>query len=475
MEGGFAESSAKGHAGGLLFFAQTFRGGKYHLGMRCIPRIVFTCVIAGLSASSLAAAPKVVKASPDNGQTDVDPATAELRIVFDQPMNPGGRSIVNSSRGILPELVDRPRWENDKTFVWKMKLEPNTDYWLSINGTRFTNFRSKAGESAEPYPIAFSTGAGANPKPASPETIKANREAIARLKKAILEDYSYVDLRKIDWEKQFNEFTPRLESAGGPAEFANTAGKLLAIAQDVHLAMRAGNRRIVTWKRDVFPAMNFELMKSIPMWMKRHNFVYSGMFSNGTRYLCITSLPADDAAFLLAINEVIGDAAAANVGLIMDLRPNGGGDELTARKIAGCFLDKPAVYAAHVMRAGGKFSEKRTRSVAPNPAGPKFRGKVVVLTGPGTLSSCESFVLMMKQVPGCITVGQKTGGSSGNPKIFDLGNGTSVSVPQWQDLRLDGTCFEGEGIAPDVEVKAGVADFAKEDPILREGMKRVVQ
>jgi len=441
--------------------------------MRCISLTAFVVVILGLNTLSLAAAPKVVKASPDNGQKDVNPATGELRIVFDQPMSPGGRSLVNSSRGIFPELVERPRWENDKTFVWKMKLEPNTDYWLSINSTRFTNFRSKAGESAEPYVIAFSTGAGANPKSASPEVIKANREAITRLKKAILEDYSYVDLRKVDWEKQFAELAPRLESAAGPAEFANTAGKMLAVAQDVHLAMRAGERRIVTWKRDVFPAMNFELMKSIPMWTKRHNFVYSGMFSNGTRYLCITSLPGgDDAAFLLAIYEVIGDAAQANMGLIMDLRPNGGGDEITARKIAGCFLDKPAVYAAHVMRSGGKFSEQSTRTVAPNPAGPKFRGKVIVLTGPGTVSSCEALVLMMKQVPGCIVVGQKTAGSSGNPKIFDLGNGTSVSVPSWKAMRPDGTVFEGEGIAPDVEVQAKPADFEREDPILAEGQKR---
>ena len=119
------------------------------------------------------------------------------------------------------------------------------------------------------------------------------------------------------------------------------------------------------------------------------------------------------------------------------------------------------------------MSEKRERVVQPNPVGPKFRGKVVVLTGAGTLSSCESLVLMFKQVPGCLTVGQKTGGSSGNPKIFDLGNGTSASIPQWKDLRLDGTCFEGEGLAPDVEVKAEPRDFEAADPILAEGLRRI--
>jgi hypothetical protein len=460
----FFRQLSKGHAGGLLFLWGILLLRKYNLRMRLlIPFLLLFCV---------AAAPKVVKTIPEDGNKDVDPATPELRVEIDQPMRPGGRSVVNSSRGVFPELVGMPRWENGgKTFIWPMKLEPNTDYWLSINGTRFTNFRSKDGEPSVPYAIAFSTK-GSN-KPASPEQIKANKEAIAKLKKIILEDYSYFDLRKVDWEKQFADFAPKLEIAGGPAEFATTAAKLLGAAQDIHLSMRAGERRIYTHKRDVFPAMNFQLLqKIVPQWTKLHNFVYSGAYPDGTRYLCITSLPGqEDAAFLLAVNEVIGESAAASKPLIMDLRPNGGGDEITARKIARCFLDKPAVYAAHVMRSGGKFSEQRTRTVAPNPAGPKFRGKVIVLTGPGTLSSCESLVLMMKQVPGCKVVGMTTGGSSGNPKIFDLGNGTSASVPQWKDLRLDGTCFEGEGIAPDVEVKVKSEDFQQDDPILKEGLK----
>jgi C-terminal processing protease CtpA/Prc len=48
----------------------------------------------------------------------------------------------------------------------------------------------------------------------------------------------------------------------------------------------------------------------------------------------------------------------------------------------------------------------------------------------------------------------------------DLGNGVTAFVPSWKDLRPDGTCLEGEGIAPDVEVKAGPRDFAASDPVL---------
>jgi C-terminal processing protease CtpA/Prc len=47
----------------------------------------------------------------------------------------------------------------------------------------------------------------------------------------------------------------------------------------------------------------------------------------------------------------------------------------------------------------------------------------------------------------------------------------TILVPSWQDLRLDGTCFEGEGIAPDVEVAATSEEMKEKDPILERGLE----
>ena len=433
-------------------------------------------LLVALTLPTLAAPPKVVKATPDNNQQEVDPSLAELRVVFDQPMSPGGRSIVNSSRGLLPGLIDKPRWEDDRTFVWKMTLQPNTDYWLSINSSRFANFRSASGESAEPYPIAFRTRGpdGAIAPAAMPLATAANRPASERLRQAIDQDYSYRDLRKVDWDARFKEFTPQLETAPSPAEFASRAAKLLSVAQDIHLTMKVGEQRIATYRRDVFPCFSLPtLERTIPQWKKSSAFTFTGQLAGGIRYLCIASLPADDAGFLRACFEAIGEAAAAGKPLILDLRPNGGGDEPVALQIAGCFVGQQSVYARHITRSAGQFSEPRDRVLIPNPAGPRFRGKVIVLTGPGICSSCESFVLMMKQVPGCITLGARTGGSSGNPRAIDLGNGTAVAVPRWQALRLDGSCFEGEGIGPDIEINALPKDFEQQDPILAAAIKKL--
>jgi hypothetical protein len=48
----------------------------------------------------------------------------------------------------------------------------------------------------------------------------------------------------------------------------------------------------------------------------------------------------------------------------------------------------------------------------------------------------------------------------------DPGNQVTAYIPSWSDLRLDGTCLEGEGYAPDIEVKTNPADFEQRDPVL---------
>ncbi len=66
----------------------------------------------------------------------------------------------------------------------------------------------------------------------------------------------------------------------------------------------------------------------------------------------------------------------------------------------------------------------------PNRDVPAFTGRIAVLTGPVIMSSAESLLLLMKQVPGCKLVGARSYGSSGNPRPIDLGNGVTVMLPR---------------------------------------------
>ena len=360
----------------------------------------------------------MVKAVPDNDAQDVDPDLRELRIEFDQAMSPGGRSVVGGGPQ-FPHLAGKLRWPDDHTFTWSIRLEPDHEYWLSINNQNFRNFRGTNGESARPYPIAFKTRKRTAAEEANaPARVAAlNAEAADILKRSVDEDYSYRDLRKVDWEARFKEFAPKLRAADTPKHFAELAGQLLSPAQDIHLWLRVGEEHVSTWQRRAAwnVAMN-RLPRFVPHWQRRSSIVFTGQFDDGTRYLCIRGWPADAREELEPAYEQLSDAADAGKPLLIDVRGNGGGDEPLAGEFAGCFIDRPIVYAKDSIRRDGQFTEAFERSLKPNRARPKYRGRVAVLAGAGTVSSCESFVMMMKQAPGCTIVGEHTAGASGNPR-----------------------------------------------------------
>ncbi len=437
--------------------------------MRLILRILLSVALLGINMAVRAEAPRVAKATPDNGAKDVSPSLKEFRVVFDQPMSQGGMSIVGGGP-TFPKMVGRPRWVDDRTLVAAWQLEPEHDYWLSINSGKFTNFRNPGGESAVPYPISFRTSKG--DAASTVNFAERNREAFDHLKEAINKDYSYRDLRGVEWERRFELVTPRLRVIPTPLKFAEEMAELMSPAQDVHLWLMVDGRQIPTYKRQsAWNVATSELPRLVPGWKECSRIVFSGTFPDGIRYLCIRSWPADAADQLDPAYEVLADAASAGKPLIIDVRANGGGAEPLAAKFAGCFIEKPAVYAKHVTRRDGKFSEPMDREFEPNKGRPRFKGPSAVLIGLGTVSSCESFAMMMKQAPGCTLVGDRTAGASGNPRPVDLGNGVTVYVPSWKDLRLDGTCLEGEGFAPDVKVKTSPQDFKQSDPVIEEALK----
>jgi hypothetical protein len=61
--------------------------------------------------------------------------------------------------------------------------------------------------------------------------------------------------------------------------------------------------------------------------------------------------------------------------------------------------------------------------------------------------------------------------TSGNPKPTELPNGVTVNLPSWKTMRPDGSCFEGEGIKPDVLIAPSAEVFADRDPVLDKALE----
>lgn len=163
--------------------------------------------------------------------------------------------------------------------------------------------------------------------------------------------------------------------------------------------------------------------------------------------------------------------------LIIDIRPNDGGSSSYGYYVLGHLVDEPfyGTYwytRQHIakLQAGSPevdyFLHRRElhqpRDVE------KYDGPVALLIGSATFSAAEDFAATFDYLGIGTIIGTPSGGSSGEPAIFDLPAGGRVRVVTEHDFYPDGRQFVGVGVRPDIEVKETVA-------ALREGRDLVLE
>lgn len=409
------------------------------------------------------------------GDPAVSADTDELRITFDQTMDPGGRSIVGGGAS-FPEITGPPRWEDEgRTIVVPIKLRAGQGYWLSVNSDLFQNFTNAAGEPAQPWVVQFGVPGEVEfaeaPDPVHDRAVDALIEALERR-------YSYRDRLGIDWREAIEPHRDQLARSKDADTLARTASVILARAQDKHVWLSVGETRYASYQRPLNPNANPQLRAQlVPGYRQLNDTVGVGRFEDGVGYVAIDSWDAtrtDDIEQALEALDRFRDWP----GLVIDVRLNGGGDETLAQRVAGCFIENAQIYAQQqVVDGKGGLGDRGLRVARPNTDwqesyGP-FRGRVAVLSGPVVMSSCEAFVLMIKQAPNAAVIGSRTQGSSGNPKPHELGNGVVIYLPSWRAMTAEGVPFEGVGVTPDIAVRAPVQVFRTADPVLERALEWV--
>lgn len=107
----------------------------------------------------------------------------------------------------------------------------------------------------------------------------------------------------------------------------------------------------------------------------------------------------------------------------------------------------------------------------PRPRARIYAGKVAVLTGARTFSAAEDFVLAFNALQRGVTVGESTGGSTGQPLRFTLPGGGSARICIKRDLTPDGRDFVGKGLVPDIHAAPTVESVrAGSDPVLERAL-----
>lgn len=177
------------------------------------------------------------------------------------------------------------------------------------------------------------------------------------------------------------------------------------------------------------------------------------------------------------------DEIAKADGLVIDVRENGGGNSGEGYRLLSRLTDKPF-----------RTSRWRTREYLPTyrawsrpegvhaedageipPDGKRlYTGPVMVLTSARTYSAAEDFVVAFDAMKRGRIVGEVTGGSTGQPLVFDLPGGGKSRICTKRDSYPDGREFVGVGVQPQVVVHPRVADLrAGRDTVLQAALKQL--
>ena len=358
------------------------------------------------------------------------------------------------------------QWDNLPVVPWKKSIVFDFD---TVEGKR-RFYMVDTDESKVTYEPAF---AGRVLPVVEPDGLKS-KEAVKTFRavwSAFDKEYAMFGLKPdVDWEALGNLYEPLAGKAQSSYELAGVIGLLLSELQDLHVYVKQGPNYIPGYNRFRVTNANWKAVQGRLEGMEKRKGLTFGRVDGNVGYICIWNLSTPDLSdtFDSAL-ESISDTT----GLIVDLRFNGGGDETLGQRIAGRFLAKEAVYSKNQYRNGKKhknLGKKLSRKFEPR--GPwRYQAPVVLLQGQKTMSSAESTALMFAQCKTVTTLGDRTAGSSANPRRLELPGDIIVNLPRWIDLDPKGKPIDGVGVEPDVVSPANnPSHFKQGDPVFEQAL-----
>ena len=293
-------------------------------------------------------------------------------------------------------------------------------------------------------------------------------------------NYSYFVDKNINWDSIKTIYEPWVREDITYDFFINGVLKgMLTDLHDMHVSLinKYGNQIQLYYRA---PEINFKYNDTFYN-MYLHNIISTsnGMFkmaaiNDSIGYILINHwLSQDDVSEFQQIFDNSQSFYENYKGLIIDVRPNGGGNELLARYLAGRFSTSSHIYEYRKLRNGPNYNDFTNLQPANlSPTGSwQFTKPVILLIGEACMSSNESFILMMSTLNNVTTIGDTTRGSSGNPKEYQLEDGTKYRISSWVAYKVDQSILEDVGIFPDITIDASMSIIDGHDMVLERAIE----
>jgi hypothetical protein len=271
--------------------------------------------------------------------------------------------------------------------------------------------------------------------------------------KTVHDVYPYLQFKGIDWDRIHAVYLPRAQSARGD-EMYPVLFDLLSELRDGHVELQtAGGYPVQTYRtprslrdRDAYNPLVVRKYSQGELRVAGEGRMEYGILTDNIGYVYFTGF--HEGSWINEFSAVL-EYLKTTKGLIIDIRDNVGGTDVTSRVVVGRFLTAPLgyppVYINGVLVPNSGY--------AIQPLGPfRYDKPIVVLANGRTFSEGEGFTEKMKQIPNVVVVGDTTAGAGGEPHVFTLPSGRAIRVPTKDIRRYDDVRVEWNGVPPDIRV-----------------------
>jgi hypothetical protein len=296
------------------------------------------------------------------------------------------------------------------------------------------------------------------------------------------ENYPFFVLHGTDWTAVREKYRPRVTATTTPEQLFDILREMIEPFHDAHTFLNAPliKKRYGGTRPNPHPLGIKDQARATEI-IKKHiqgelrsgcnNQLAFGELTDSVGYLRIKAFAGyggggdfDKGAEALetALDKALADAAKWR-GLVIDVRQNGGGSDVYGVMVASRLTSREYLAFAKKARNDPNDTSKFT-PLQPMQARvgrkPRFEGKVVLLTGPNSVSAAETFTMaLMGRTPAVTRIGEHTQGVFSDVLGRRLPNGWRFGLPNEIFVSENGQAFDGPGIPPDIAVPV----FSKED------------
>lgn len=298
--------------------------------------------------------------------------------------------------------------------------------------------------------------------------------------------YAFFSERNIDWDAVYAEFRPQIDMESSKRELGKIFNEILEMLGDAHVTLQIDDNDVVSFESrlanrlleecreqrgancnfDEYLEDRYVLFDSILRTTYLENRFKTafnedaiwGQIGESTGYFRIDSMAGlthgqnssiDDLAALEHVLDDMLDDLGHLPNLIVDVRLNGGGHDVVALAIAGRFTETKRVFGSKRAFENGQWKMRQDLVIEPA-GGPRYQGRVAVLTSSETASAAEVFALAMRSLPQVTLVGEATMGIFSDEFYRSLPNGWEFSLSNEIYLAPNDELFEAGGVPPNV-------------------------